>query len=192
MPSPCQHRWQGFTLIPPWCYNPSPTQPMDPDMPMHRPFAEEFTDTRPASLVKRLLAMVYDALLVIAIWMIVGGIGVMLNDGEAISAQTSSPSAVALFNSALFCITFLFFGFFWTRNGQTLGMLAWRLRVQTLEGGRLSWSKALVRFLCAIPSLSLFGIGLLWMLFTDERLSWHDRWSGSCVVQLPKPSPQKP
>lgn len=158
---------------------------------MHRPFREEFAETRPASLVKRLLAMLYDALLVIAIWMIVGGIGVALNDGEAISSQTASHAAVALFNSVLFCATFLFFGFFWTRNGQTLGMLAWRLRVQTLEGGRLSWSKALLRFLCAIPSLGLFGVGLFWMLFTDERLSWHDRWSGSCVVQLPKTERKK-
>lgn len=67
-------------------------------------------------------------------------------------------------------------------------MLAWRLRVQTLAGGRLSWGQALVRFMLAIPSLGLFGIGFLWMLLTDERLSLHDRWSGSCVVQLPKPN----
>lgn len=160
-------------------------------MPMHRPFREEFTDTRPATLIRRLLAMVYDTLLVIAIWMVIGGIGVALNEGNAISAQNNSPAAVALFNSALFCLTFLFFGFFWTRNGQTLGMLAWRLRVQTLEGERLNWSRALVRFFCAIPSLGLFGIGLFWMLLTDERLTWHDRWSGSCVVQLPKRDKKK-
>src|SRR5690554_1122565 len=158
---------------------------------MHRPFHEDFTDTKPATLIKRLLAMVYDALLVIAIWMIAGGVGVVLNGGEAVSSQINSQAEVALFNSALFCITFLFYAFFWTRNGQTLGMLAWRLRVQTLEGGRLSWSRALLRFLCAIPSLGLFGIGLIWMLFTDERLSWHDRWSGSCIVQLPKSEPKK-
>jgi len=153
---------------------------------MHRPFREEFSDVRPATLIRRLLAMIYDALLVIAIWMVVGGIAVALNDGEAISPQSNTPAAVALFHSTLFCVTFLFFGFFWTRNGQTLGMLAWRLRVQTLEGGRLSWSKALVRFICAIPSVGLLGIGLFWMLFTDERLSLHDRWSDSCIVQLPK------
>jgi uncharacterized RDD family membrane protein YckC len=134
------------------------------------------------------MAMVYDSLLVIALWMVIGAISVGLNDGEAISIETSSRTTVALFNSALFCATFLFFGFFWTRNGQTLGMLAWRLRVQTLAGGRLSWGQALVRFMLAIPSLGLFGIGFLWMLLTDERLSLHDRWSGSCVVQLPKPN----
>lgn len=156
---------------------------------MHRPFREEFADVRPASLIKRLLAMIYDALLVIAIWMLVGGIAVALNQGEAVSPENNTRAAVALFNSTLFCVTFLFFGYFWTRNGQTLGMLAWRLRVQTLDGGRLSWSRALVRFLCAIPSIGLCGIGLFWMLLTDERLSWHDRWSDSCIVQLPKRKP---
>jgi len=160
-------------------------------MSMHRPFKQEFAQTTPASFIKRLMAMVYDSLLVIALWMIIGGIGVALNNGEAISLETSPHSTVALFNSALFCATFLFFGFFWTRNGQTLGMLAWHLRVQTLAGGRLSWRQALLRFFLAIPSLGLFGLGLIWMLFTDERLSLHDRWSGTCMVQLPKPEKKK-
>ena len=161
-------------------------------MPRQRPFAQEATDLRPASLLRRLLAMLYDTLLVVALWMVVGGIAVLLNGGEAISAENNPPVVVALFRSALFCITFLFFGYFWTRNGQTLGMQAWRLRVQTLDGERLSWSRALVRFLCAIPSLGLGGIGLFAMLFTDERLSWHDRWSGSCIVRLAGPSGTKP
>ncbi len=158
---------------------------------MHRPFKQEFDQIAPASFIKRLMAMVYDTLLVVALWMVIGAISVGLNGGEAISIETSPRSTVALFNSALFCATFLFFGFFWTRNGQTLGMLAWHLRVQTMAGGRLSWGQALVRFMLAIPSLGLFGIGFLWMLLTDERLSLHDRWSGSCVVQLPKPQKTK-
>ncbi len=153
---------------------------------MQRPFKQEFSNTTPASFIKRLMAMVYDSLLVIALWMVIAAISVALNNGEAISLQTSPGYAVALFNSALFCATFLFFGFFWTRNGQTLGMLAWRLRVQSLTGDRISWTQALLRFMLAIPSLGIFGIGFLWMLVTDERLTLHDRWSGSCMVQLPK------
>ncbi|GAA0795184.1 RDD family protein [Marinobacterium sediminicola] len=158
---------------------------------MHRPFKQEFAQITPASFIKRLMAMVYDSLLLLALWMVIGAVSVGINGGEAISIESSSRTTVALFNSALFCATFLFFGFFWTRNGQTLGMLAWRLRVQTMAGGRLSWGQALMRFLLAIPSLGLFGIGFLWMLLTDERLSLHDRWSGSCVVQLPKPEKKK-
>ncbi len=158
---------------------------------MHRPFKQEFDQITPASFIKRLMAMVYDTLLVVALWMVIAAISVALNGGEAISIESSPRATVALFNSALFCATFLFFGFFWTRNGQTLGMLAWRLRVQTMAGGRLSWGQSLVRFMLAIPSLGLFGIGFLWMLLTDERLALHDRWSSSCVVQLPKQEKDK-
>lgn len=79
---------------------------------MHRPFKQEFTHIAPAAFIKRLMAMVYDSLLVIALWMVIGAISVGLNDGEAISIETSSRTTVALFNSALFCATFLFFGFF--------------------------------------------------------------------------------
>ncbi|WP_010322545.1 RDD family protein [Marinobacterium stanieri] len=158
---------------------------------MQRPFKQDFTNTTPASFIKRLMAMVYDCLLIVALWMVIAAISVALNDGEAISLETSPTFAVALFNSALFCATFLFFGFFWTRNGQTLGMLAWRLRVQSLTGDRITWTQALLRFMLAIPSVGFFGIGFLWMLLTDERLSLHDRWSGSCMVQLPKPEKAK-
>ncbi|MBR9829757.1 MAG: RDD family protein [Oceanospirillales bacterium] len=161
---------------------------------MHRPFKQEFANITPAPFIKRLMAMVYDTLLIAAMWMVIAAISVALNDGEAISIASSSHMKVALFNSVLFCATFLFFGFFWTRNGQTLGMLAWHLRVQTLAGGRISWGQAMVRFMLAIPSLGLFGVGFIWMLLTNERLALHDRWSGSCVVQLPKAekAPKKP
>lgn len=142
-----------------------------------RPFVLQYDDLRPASLGKRLLAMLYDFMIVAGIWMIVGFVAVWLNGGEEVERS--------IMQTVLFLITFLFFGFFWTRNGQTLGMQAWRIRVQTLDGYRLSWSQALLRFMLAIPSLLLFGLGYIWILFNDERLAWHDKLSDSCMVQLP-------
>ena len=145
---------------------------------MKRTFRDEYPDTRPASLTKRLVAMLYDFMLMVAIWMITGFIAVAINDGEAVDGP--------LFNTALFLITFSFYGFFWTRNGQTLGMQAWRIRVQTLDGYRLSWSRALLRFMLSILSWIPLGLGYLWILFSDEKLAWHDKWSETCIVQLPK------
>lgn len=146
--------------------------------PVQRSFRTDYPETRPASLIKRLMAMLYDFMLVLAIWVVTGFVAVALNDGEAVEGP--------LFNTALFCITFLFFGFFWTRLGQTLGMQAWRLRVQTLDGYRLSWSRALMRFMLAIISLIPLGLGYIWILFSDEKLAWHDKLSETCIVQLPK------
>lgn len=143
-----------------------------------RPFRGPQSDMRPASLAKRLLAMLYDFMIIVAIWMITGFVAVGLNDGEAVEGPA--------LKSALFIITFLFFGFFWTRNGQTLGMQAWRIRVQSLGGYKLTWTQSLLRFFLAALSMLCFGLGYIWMLFNDEKLTWHDKLSESCVVQLPK------
>ena len=54
-----------------------------------------------ATLIKRLAAMLYDSLIIAALWMMVGAVAVGLNDGEAAEGP--------LFKSALFLVTFLFF-----------------------------------------------------------------------------------
>lgn len=127
--------------------------------------------------------MLYDSLLVLALWMLIGFIGVGLNGGEAVKGP--------FFNSALFLITFLFFAGFWTRNGQTLGMQAWRIRIQTKEGYSISWMQALIRFFMALVSALFAGLGYFWVLIDKEKRSWHDRYSETQVVSLPKPQKKK-
>lgn len=149
---------------------------------MRRQFPETFDTVKTASPIKRLGALLYDFMLTVALWMVIGFIAVAINSGEA---QTGP-----LFSSLLFLVTFCFFAFFWTRSGQTLGMLAWRLRVQTPEGEQISLTQALIRFLVAGISIGCFGLGYLWMFFNREKLSWQDLASKTCVVELPKPAKQ--
>lgn len=132
-----------------------------------------------ASLVKRLMAMMYDSLLVLAVWMLVGYIAIAFNDGQAVEGPW--------FNSILFVVTYGFFALFWVRSGQTLGMIAWCLRVEDNDGYALTLKQALVRYLAAFIALGS-GIGYLWMLFSKNKLAWHDSWSNTRVVQLPKRS----
>ena len=49
--------------------------------------------------------------------------------------------------------------------------------------------QALLRFMVAIPSLALGGIGLWWMLIDRDKLALHDRFSESRIVRLPKKQP---
>ncbi|WP_372831448.1 RDD family protein [Pontibacterium sp.] len=147
---------------------------------MQRRFPETFDQVKTASPFKRLGALLYDFMIIVALWMIIGFVAVAINHGEA---QTSP-----MFHSLLFIITFCFFAFFWTRNGQTLGMLAWRLRVQTPEGEHLTLTQALIRFIVAGISIAPAGLGYLWMFFNKEKMAWHDLASKTCVVELPKPS----
>lgn len=138
----------------------------------------DLDDVWPAGLPRRLAAMVYDALILMAVWMLAGFIGVALNDGEA----NESP----LFRSVLLVVTFAFFAFFWMRAGMTLGMQAWRLRVQSVDGRALTLTQCLVRFVVAIVSLVAGGLGYWWILFDAEKRSWPDIVSGSRVVVLPR------
>ncbi|MEH6627657.1 MAG: RDD family protein [Motiliproteus sp.] len=142
-------------------------------------FPETPDQLSPAPLARRLAAMLYDSLLIAAIWMVEGAIAVALNGGEAVQGP--------LIKSILFLSAFLFFAGFWSRNGQTLGMQVWRLRVQTPQGYPISLMQALLRFFTAGLSILCLGIGYWWMLFDKQGLTWHDRYSETCIVELSKP-----
>lgn len=144
---------------------------------MRKRFAD-LDQTWPAGLGRRLGAMIYDALILMAVWMLLGFVAVAINDGEA----NTSP----LFHSLLFVVTFAFFAFFWMRGGMTLGMQAWRLRVQTPDGMSITLMQSLVRFVAAWVSLAALGLGYWWILFDAERRSWSDIASQTRVVVLPR------
>ena len=126
----------------------------------------------PASLGRRLGAILYDTLLIIALWMITILL-VVIAVGEAVVGVGLQILLVAE--------AFGFYVFFWLRGGQTLGMLAWRLRVVTPDGRAIGWRSAIVRVITAC-----LGLGNLWMLLDCENLAWHDRFSDTMIVHLPK------
>ena len=137
-----------------------------------------------AGLLRRLGAMFYDALLLLAVLMVATAVFLPLTGGEAISFD-SHPVVALVYRLVLLAIVTLFFGFAWTRSGQTLGMTTWKLRVECADGGKLNWNKALLRLACALLSLAPAGLGFLWIVFDRENLAWHDRLSGTRVTRLP-------
>jgi uncharacterized RDD family membrane protein YckC len=136
----------------------------------------------PASLLRRLGAMIYDGLLLAAILMIGTALFLPFTHGEAVT-QPVLRFALRVF---LLGLIFGFFGLFWTRTGQTLGMQSWRLRVERLDGGLLGWKDVALRLGAALLSWLPLGLGYLWILFDAESRAWHDRLTGTRVVVLPK------
>ncbi|NKF23290.1 RDD family protein [Solimonas marina] len=95
----------------------------------------------PAPLWRRLAAAVYDGLLLLALWMV----AVMAD--TAVRAAAGLPPHPLLLRVVLFSLGMLFFGWFWRRGGQTLGMRAWRLRLQADDERRpLDWLRAAIRY----------------------------------------------
>lgn len=139
-----------------------------------------------AGLFRRFMAMVYDSLLLIALFAIVSLPMVLQFDGE--QAITSNPFMLALYRLVLLLTAFLFFGWFWTHGGQTLGMRAWRLQAVNQDGTSMDWIISGKRFLAALLSLACLGLGYLWILFDRDKLAWHDRLSRTRIILLPKKS----
>jgi uncharacterized RDD family membrane protein YckC len=141
------------------------------------------TAVRPAGLFRRLAALLYDFLLVLSLLMLATLAVLPFTGGKAI---LHNP----FYNAYLVILIFLYFGWHWVGAGQTLGMRAWHLRLTAAGGGPISWRQALVRFLAAIPAGLLGGLGYLWILFSREKLAWHDWASDTCMV-VAKPRKRK-
>ena len=118
---------------------------------------------RTAGLLRRLAALLYDAFLVLAIWMALGFAAQFIAGVETnrvIDGRVQTDPVFGLLLFALMCASAAaFYVWFWTRGGQTLGMLAWRIRAQSRDGSPMTVRQALLRFLCAWPSFFLFGLG---------------------------------
>jgi uncharacterized RDD family membrane protein YckC len=140
---------------------------------------------KPAGLLRRLGAALYDGLLLIALMMIVTACLLPLTHGEAITVQAFGLWAHA-YQLLLLLIIFAFFGFFWTRKGQTLGMAAWRLRLERDSGAGVTWGDTSKRLLAACLSWAVAMLGYLWVLVDRDKRAWHDRLTHTRVVVLPK------
>lgn len=132
---------------------------------------------RPAGLLRRLAALVYDWLLLIALMFGFTFLVIFLRGGEAVEP------ASWWFNASLVAISFAFFGWFWTHGGQTLGMRAWRLRLERHDGGAVKWPDAARRFLASWVLALPPGLGFFWGAIDREGLCWHDRLSRTRIVQ---------
>nr|WP_283245166.1 RDD family protein [Halomonas venusta] len=143
----------------------------------------------PAGLSRRLGAMLYDGFLVTAIWLAVTVAHLaffrFILGQQADEIGTTPFDIWSLRLMLLFFVT-LFFVYSWRRGGMTLGMQAWRLRVQTTDGYAISLKQSLIRCVVAWLSLAAFGIGYWWVLFDRQRRSWPDIASNTQTVVLPK------
>ncbi len=143
---------------------------------------------RPAPLRLRFAALFYDALLVVALLFLVTALalGISAADGgEPGLALRESRLGRFLFQLALLATALLYFAGFWRLAGQTPGMRAWGIRLQTLEGERPGMGRGLLRCLAASLSLACLGLGY-WVAWVDaERCCWHDRRSGTRMMRLP-------
>ncbi|GAA3969187.1 RDD family protein [Allohahella marinimesophila] len=144
--------------------------------------------TRKAPLPRRFAAMFYDFLLCLALALATTAFYVAVKGWwigrEALDAQVEAGtlSQGPVLTILLLLVVTLFFCYFWTRTGQTLGMQAWKVQILTRDGRLPTLAQSLMRLAGATLSFAVFGAGYFWMLFDREQLTWHERISGTHTV----------
>ncbi|XOV82154.1 MAG: RDD family protein [bacterium] len=132
----------------------------------------------PAGIGRRFGALLYDTLLIVAIWMATLLVWVIASGGEAVTGW--------LIQLVLLAQWLGFYLYFWSRQGQTLGMTAWRIKVVNQAGKPASFLQLLKRAVVAPVSFLCLGLGFLWFYMGDRQQTWHDRASQTMVVYIPK------
>jgi uncharacterized RDD family membrane protein YckC len=136
-----------------------------------------------AGFGRRFAALIYDALLLVALVVIFTTALVMLLARAAIVPETTGAWAY-VYRGALLAIIVGYYVVNWTRSGQTLGMRAWRLRAVDAQGKRMGLPAALRRYLYGVLAWAPAALGVLWLYVDSEHLAIHDRWSHTRVVHL--------
>lgn len=130
----------------------------------------------------RFLSMFYDLLPVVALWFLTAVPFVLLD--VAISGNVRHNIAALsalqwLLWLACWIVTGLYATTSWRRGGQTLGMRPWRLHVHAANGTQPAPSALWRRYALGTLSLLLAGAGFWWAWIDRDRLTFHDRYSGT-------------
>ena len=131
------------------------------------------TSAHHPGLFRHFAVVFYDWLLVLAVLMLAALLAVAVNHGQAIAPDN------VFFKLYLLLIIFFYYGWFWTHGGQTLGMRAWKVRLNNTKPQPISWRQALVRFVVALPGWLLIGAGFWLGWFSHNGVSLADKVSGT-------------
>ncbi|MCH8551191.1 MAG: RDD family protein [Natronospirillum sp.] len=139
---------------------------------------------RGALLLRRLAALSYDLLVMTGGLMIATFpyLGILYWTTGAESPDAGDP----LFRLYVLLLVLGYVWLSWRRGGQTIGMKAWRLRAETLDGHLLSHRQIMLRFFAGVPAVLLFGLGYLWSLWSPQGQTLHEYLSYSRTTLLPK------
>ena len=169
-----------------------------------------------AKPLTRVVAILYDGMLILALLFLVGTILTVVGTLLTMETGTESSQAQSLplwYQNAIMTPSFVltlvaFYGIFWRRGGQTLGMQTWRLKTINDAGQWLTWGQSFKRILAACLMPLLFGIigslidgsraallasaflGLVFnyvfCLFNPRGLAVQDMLSNTITLKMPK------
>lgn len=151
-----------------------------------------------AGFVTRAAGLIVDILIIIVI-IFVANVAIVLPLQFFLSLDLNRCPAInpgnAMFSWALIChaanylrllvttlTTPVYFALFWNLSGQTIGQYAMGVRVVRVDGKKMTFLRALVRFAGYLLSFLALGLGFLWVLIDDRRQGLADKMAKTVVL----------
>ncbi len=128
------------------------------------------------SFLRRMMSILYDSMLIFAVLWVMSIPFYNFAVNENILLKT-------LMQIYLYLIIQFFFVWFWVKNGETLGMKTWKIKIVNEDGNKISYKQGVTRFNVAIISLLIFGLGFLIAIFNKERKCLHDIISKTILIK---------
>lgn len=150
----------------------------------------DYNNLPKAKLMRRLAALLYDGFLVAAIWMLIGFVLQLIVGPGTNELVDGVVKTDPVLNVVTFCLMVAsasgFYLWFWRRSGQTLGMMSWRLKLVSNDNQLIDLRYGVIRYLLAWPAFFCAGLGYLWLYFDSNGDAFHDKFSNSKIVVVPK------
>ena len=128
-----------------------------------------------------LAAMFYDLVLLFGILLLATTL-VVVPLKISHEATTLDGNLLLLFQLYLVAVIIIFYTWFWSHGGQTLGMRTWKFKVVSQSGEQLSLLYACKRLLLALLTLAPAGLGVWWKFFDSDNQTLYDRLAGSRLI----------
>ena len=143
-----------------------------------------------ASFVKRAIALVIDipAMMVLSYLFVFLFAFVMapFYGRDSGFAQFMQRLQGVIIVVAMFLLEFLYFGFLWSRKGQSIGMKLMAIKVARDDGSRVGFFRSGLRGSVGYwISALVFFLGFIWAAFDKDGEAWHDKIFDTRVFDAP-------
>ena len=143
-----------------------------------------------ASLGRRIVAIIYDLFPLFGIFMGVAMLIVMptkifLYGFDENWSSFNLPLQIILTATMIYALS-SYFLYCWRKQGQTLGMKAWRIKLIQKNGQLADKDQCIKRLFFSLGSFLCFGIGYWSYFFSKDKNCLHDVLSETRVILLPK------
>jgi uncharacterized RDD family membrane protein YckC len=135
-----------------------------------------------AGAVSRTIAIAIDAAILNAGFLALSGVVTLVASLAFGAGGEASVPAIAIGAAAWVVASSIYLTSFWALAGQTPGMRFVRIQLDSEDGRRIGLRRAMRRWIGLVLSILPLGLGLLGVVFSDDRRGWQDRFGGTAVL----------